>query len=425
MVDVTENPNAKKILEDEKIIPLSERYKVDTNLIVSQVDIVGVNQIPMAEINKLIPVKVGEYFSRNKVIEGHRKLIESGYFQNVIPDAYNTPNGVKIIYQVMENPVISGINIIGNTVYSTSELLSLMKTKPGEVFNINAIRSDRDSIMKKYQDGGYVLANVNDIGLNPNLELEIYLTEGVIRNIELKKMVKKQKGDRRKATDDTLKTREYVIDRQLEIAPGQIFNSNNYDETVANLMRLGLFKNIKYEVRDIPGDPDGKDIMLLLDEERTAQLQGAVSYGSEVGLMGTLSVKDTNWQGRGQDFGISMEKSNKDYTSFSIDFFDPWIKDTDRISWGWGAYKSSYEDSDSAVFKKQDTLGLRMNVGKGLSKYVRLGLGTKVEYVKEESDMSYFQEYQGKYYWNKPYNWGDPEAKGLDDKYYKIGRAHV
>ena len=288
--------------------------------------------------------------------------------------------------------------------------MQVIQTEPGKIFNINTIRGDRDRIIQKYQDGGYVLAEVTDIGLNGNLELEIYLSEGVVRNIEFKKMVTKQKGARRKATDDVLKTKDYVIAREVEFKENEIFNSKAYDETVQNLMRLGHFKNVKYEVRDIPGDPDGKNIVLLLDEERTAILQGAISYGSEIGLLGTISIKDTNWKGKGQELGFTFEKSDEDYTSFSINFYDPWIKDTDRISWGWSIYKNTYEDDDSAIFNEIDTIGAKFNVGKGITKNIRLSLGTKLEYVEETSDHSKFKD--GKWLGT------NIEAKGLDDKYY-------
>ena len=110
--------------------------------------------------------------------------------------------------------------------------------------------------------------------------------------------------------------------------------------------------------------------------------QGAVSYGSELGLLGMLSLEETNWKGRGQDLSLNFEKSDEDYTSFSINFSDPWIKDTDRISWGWSLYRNEYENDDSRAFNKIETSGFRVNVGKGLSKYVRLNLSGKVEYVE-------------------------------------------
>ena len=410
-VDITEKKDTKALLEEKGIIPLSEREKVDTTLVITDIEIMGNTHVTTKEIKDMIPIQTGGYFSRNRVIEGHKNLIESGYFRDVIPDVVKTGKGVKVIYSVLENPIINGINIIGNTVYTTDELMQVIQTEPGKIFNINTIRGDRDRIIQKYQDGGYVLAEVTDIGLNGNLELEIYLSEGVVRNIEFKKMVTKQKGARRKATDDVLKTKDYVIAREVEFKENEIFNSKAYDETVQNLMRLGHFKNVKYEVRDIPGDPDGKNIVLLLDEERTAILQGAISYGSEIGLLGTISIKDTNWKGKGQELGFTFEKSDEDYTSFSINFYDPWIKDTDRISWGWSIYKNSYEDDDSAIFNEIDTIGAKFNVGKGITKNIRLSLGTKLEYVEETSDHSKFENG----YWKNP---SGVKAEGLDDKYY-------
>ena len=415
IVNVLENRDAKSVLEKSGIIPLSERGKVDTSLLVNSVEFVGNQYVSKDELTKLVPVKVGGYFSKNKIIEGHKNLIESGYFRDVIPDVVKSGNGVKIIYSVMENPVLNGVNIIGNTVYSTDELLKVIKTESGKVFNINTIREDRDRILRKYQDDGYTLTEVADVVINGNLELEIYLSEGKVRDIQFKKMVTKQKGARRKPTDDVLKTKDYVIERELEFSKDEIFNSKKYDESVKNLMRLGHFKNVKYEARPIPGDPDGRTIVLLFDEERTAILQGAISYGSEIGLLGTLSIKDTNWKGKGQELGVTFEKSDEDYSSFSVNFYDPWIKDTDRISWGWSIYKNTYEDDDSALFSKIDTIGAKFNIGKGITKNVRLGIGTKLEYVEEEADKDKFKYENGNYYWRE----GDQsEVKGMDDKYF-------
>ena len=411
-VDITEKRDAKSMLEKKGIIPLSERGKVDTSLLVNSIEFIGNHYISTKELMEEVPVKVGSYFSKNKVIEGHKNLIESGYFRDVIPDAVKSGKGVKVIYEVMENPILNGVNIIGNTVYTTEDLMKVIKTEPGKIFNINTIREDRDRILKKYQDDGYTLTDVTDIGINGNLELEIYLSEGTVRDIQFKKMVTKQKGARRKPTDDVLKTKSYVIERELEFSKDEIFNSNKYDETVKNLMRLGHFKNVKYESRDIPGDPDGKTIVLLLDEERTAILQGAISYGSEIGLLGTISIKDTNWKGKGQELGFTFEKSDEDYTSFSINFYDPWIKDTDRISWGWSLYKNSYEDDDSKLFHEIDTIGAKFNIGKGLTKNVRLSLGTKFEYVEEKA-RKFGKNSAGEYIW---YN-GDV-VKGMDDDYF-------
>ena len=403
VVDIREKRDTKELLTKNGIIPMSERDKIDKTVIVKGVEVYGNVSMKKKDILKYIPIKTGGYFSKKKVIDGYRSLGESGYFSQVVPDVQKTGNGVTVVYYVTENPTITGVNIIGNTVYPTDELLALLETKPNETLNFNSLRKDREAIIGKYSKDGYVLARVIDIGLNNSYELDIYLTEGVVRDIKLQKMVTKQKGNRRQATDTLLKTKDYVIEREIEFKEGEIFNINKYTQTENNLKRLGYIKNVKYEARDILGDSDGKDIVLLIDEDRTARLQGAISYGSELGLMGMLSLEETNWKGKGQTTSFSYEKSDEDYSSLSLSFSDPWIKDTDRISWGWSLYKNDYENDDSEAFSKIDTYGFRINVGKGITRNVRIGLGTKIEYVTTEPDDEYRNN--PKYYDDKYYLW--------------------
>lgn len=404
VVKIQEKPNAKELLTQQGIIPMSERDIVDKSIVIKDVRIYGNTNLTKKEIMKDIPVKVGGYYSKKRIAEGYENLRKSGLFRQVIPDIKKQGNGVVVEYYVVENPVITGVNIIGNTIYSTEELMLDFKTKPNQVLNANNLRADGAALLKKYNDDGYVLARILDVTLNNSFEVEIFLSEGITRNIEYKKMVTKQRGERRQPTDNLLKTKEYVIDREVELHEDTIFNINEYNETVKNLMRLGYIKNVKYETRDIIGDPDGQTVVLLIEEDRTARIQGAVSYGSELGLLGMLSLEETNWKGRGQDLSLNFEKSDEDYTSFSINFSDPWIKDTDRISWGWSLYRNEYENDDSRAFNKIETSGFRVNVGKGLSKYVRLNLSGKVEYVETSPlDFSELNDREKKDYYDDKY----------------------
>ncbi|MGL4210042.1 MAG: POTRA domain-containing protein, partial [Cetobacterium somerae] len=326
VVDVKEKKDTKELLEKQGILPASERERVDTTLVVSSLEIIGSVNVPVNEVAKKIPIKVGGYFSKNKIIKGQRELLETGMYREVIPDVYQYPEGLVVVYSVIENPIINGVQIKGNTKYTTEELKSLINIEPGKVLNLNNLRDARDKILKKYNEDGYVLAEIEDIDLTGGNDLTIVINEGTVDKVNFTKMVTKQKGQRRKATDTLLKTRDYVVEREIEIQPGEVFNINDYNETVSNLMRTGYFKNVKYETKPAPGENQGVDLVLLLEEERTATLQGAVSYGSEIGLLGMLSVKDMNWQGKGQELGVTFEKSDENYTSFSINFSDPWIK---------------------------------------------------------------------------------------------------
>lgn len=384
VVEIKEDKDVTNLLKKENILPMSERVKVDKSLIISSIDIFGNLHISREEILKQIPVKVGSFFSKAKILEGQRNLVNTGHFRDVNPEVYKYGKGVSIQYNLEENQVITGVKIEGNTKYSTDELTKLIETEPGKIYNINTLRDDKDRIIKKYHEDGYTLAKVINIDINNNMELVITLSEGIIRNVEYKKMVTKQKGARRQSNDTLLKTENFIIERELEIKEGQVFNQKDYDQSVRNLMRSGAFKNVQPEYKSIPGDPDGVKVVMLIDEDRTAMLQGAISYGSAVGLVGSISVKDTNYKGRGQDFGFTFEKSSENYTSVSLSFKDPWIKGTDFVSWGWNLYRQEDEDSETDQHYSSTIHGGTISIGKGLSRYLRFELGLKLERVEED-----------------------------------------
>ena len=417
VVDVVEKENVVDLLKEKGVAVNTLREDTDKSIVISSVKFTGNSRVTTAELLDITQLKAGEYFSRSRVEDAQRRLLATGKFSEVRPDAQVSNGKMALSFEVAENPIVKSIVITGNHTIPTSTIMSALTTKPGSVQNYNNLREDRDKILGLYQAQGYTLVNITDMSTDENGTLHISIVEGIVRKIEVKKMVTKQKGNRRTPNDDVLKTKDYVIDREIEIQPGKIFNVKEYDATVDNLMRLGIFKNVKYEARSIPGDPEGIDLILLIDEDRTAELQGGVAYGSETGLMGTLSLKDSNWRGKNQEFGFTFEKSNKDYTGFALDFYDPWIKDTDRVSWGWGAYKTNYGDEDSTLFHEIDTIGFKVNIGKGLGKNFRLSIGTKAEYIKEKHESGKFTKApNGKWYYQDRGSWH--QIEGVDDKYW-------
>ena len=417
VVDVVEKENVVDLLKEKGVAINTLREDTDKSIVISSVKFTGNGRVTTSELLDITQLKAGEYFSRSRVEDAQRRLLATGKFSEVRPDAQVSNGKMALSFEVAENPIVKSIVITGNHTIPTSTIMSALTTKPGSVQNYNNLREDRDKILGLYQAEGYTLVNITDMSTDENGTLHISIVEGIVKKIEVKKMVTKQKGNRRTPNDDVLKTKDYVIDREIEIQPGKIFNVKEYDATVDNLMRLGIFKNVKYEARSIPGDPEGIDLILLIDEDRTAELQGGVAYGSETGLMGTLSLKDSNWRGKNQQFGFTFEKSNKDYTGFALDFYDPWIKDTDRVSWGWGAYKTDYGDEDSILFHEIDTVGFKVNIGKGLGKNFTLSLGTKVEYIKEKHEDGKLRKANNdKWYYKEKNKWR--EIEGVDDKYW-------
>ena len=383
-VKLEESKDIKSILSKKGIIPNSEKDMGKVKSLIQKISFNGINYSPQKEIVKKMKLKIGSLASKLKIGATREELLKTGYFSQVKVRIKEYDGKIEVIFDVIENPLVSEINIVGNTIFTTEKILSLLKSKPGKILNIGEVRADEEEIRRLYYNDGYILMDVK-IESKTGSDLNFFISEGKIRDIYLKKMITKNRGSRRKASDNLLKTKKFVIEREISLEKDKIFNVNDYKETSENLKRTGQFKNIKYDTNIIPGDPDGRNITLLLEEEKTASLQGAISYGSEIGLLGMIAVKESNWGGRGQNLGISFEQSDESYSSFSVDFFDPWIKDTDRVSWGWGLYKTDSEIDESILFNEIDTYGAKLNVGKGFGKYTRLSLGLKMEHITEKN----------------------------------------
>ncbi len=386
IVQIEEEEDSKELLKAEDIIPLSEQEKIDKSLTVKRVEVSGNTNIPSDELMKYISVKVGGYFSKTKTIDSKNRLLKSGYFRDVTPDVTKYGDGIFIKYTVLENPIIKGIKIEGNTLFEDEELIKLLRTKQDKIYNINDLRKDKDKIDAHYREAGYGLAEVIDMGLDNDMNLVIQVSEGVVREIVFKKIVKKEKGKRRNPEQVKLKTKDFVLDRELVLEEGKPFETKKFETTARNLFRLGHFKNVTQEFEDIPGDPDGKRVVILLDEQRTAQYQGTISYGSAIGLVGSVGVEDKNFRGKGQTLALNFELGEDNRKTYEFSFNDPWLKGTERFSYGWSVYRREYEDDDSVEAYHVKKEGFRLSGGKALTDTIRVRLGTKLEFVTEQDE---------------------------------------
>lgn len=394
LVDITENEEAKDLLKEEGIIPLSEQEKIDKSLIIRRIDIAGNDNVPFEDLERYIPLKVGGYFSKSRIIDGRDRLLKTGYFVSVEPDVSKRGSGIYVKYLVVENPKIMGIQIEGNNLFGDEELIELLKTKINNIYNINDLRKDKEAIEKKYIDAGYGLATVADMRLDEELNLIIRVSEGIVRDIKFKKIVKRETGQRRDPSKIDLKTKDFVLEREVQLEKGKAFETRKFEATARNLFRLGYFRNVTQEIESIPGDPDGKIVVFMLDEQKTAQYNGTISYGSAIGLVGSLGVEDKNMRGKGQTLAFNFEFGENQRKTYEFSFNDPWIKGTDRLSYGWSLYRKEYseddEDDNTIDYTKE---GFKISGGKGLTDTVRIKLGTRIENIKEDEEDVSVEDY--------------------------------
>ena len=383
MVDVAEAENAAAIL---KQIETYEEMQKETNYTVASIDMEGTKTLNKEDYLKDLPIKVGDILIPQKVVDGEQKIYKSGYFSTVEPKVdRKSDNTVSIVYEVNENPVIQSINFEGNTLYKDAELEKALGVKRGKILNSNLLEPDENGVIKLYNKDGYYLPRIESINVSTEGDVNIGLTEGVVDSVEFVKVPSKKDNERQSLKSSTLRTKPYIFERVQKIKPGQILQVENIKQTVNELYRTGIFNSIAPEFEGKEDDPNARVVKFNVEERPTTTINGSISYGTSVGLVGGLKLSDDNFLGRDQQASINIEASNKGDKTFSIDWFDPWMKNTERVQLGGSAYWKESEDDDAEwdELEKVKTIGTRWTVGKGLNKDIYVRTSARFDHKKE------------------------------------------
>ena len=392
---VIEVDEANGALNLAKQVESKQDYTQKTEFKVTSVEITGAKNT--SDYISKIPAKVGEYFVPQDVLNGAKALFETGYFESVDPKVERkADNTVSINYVVVENPIISKVSVSGQTLYTEEQLKEALGVKEGEILNGNLLNLENNGIIKKYNVDGYSLARIENIKVEKNGTLEISLTEGIVTEISYSKVNSKKEGERRNPNQTKLRTQNYVFERVQKLHEGQVYNKENVEGTIRELYRTGLFTSIEPIFKGGEKDPNARVVEFLVEERPTASINGSISYGTSVGIVGGIKFSDTNFMGRGQEATFNVEMSNKGNKTAEIGLFDPWIKGTDRLQGGWSVYwkESKDEDAVGSELMKVRKIGTRLTLGKGLSDKIYVRTALRFENVREqEADQDVREKY--------------------------------
>ena len=383
MVEVAEVENASAIIQRKQ---MQEEMKKETEYTVASIDIEGLQTRRKEEYLKNLPIKPGDIFVPQKAVDGAQKIFDSGYFSTVEPKIdRKADNTVSIVYEVKENPAIQSISFEGNTLYKDAELEKALGIKKGEILNGNLLNPDKNGIIKLYNKDGYSVARIESINVSNEGDIKIGLSEGVVDSVEFEKAPSRKDNERQSEKRSTLRTKPYIFERVQKIKPGQIFQTKNIKDTVEELYRTGMFTSIEPVLEGKEDDPNARVVKLLVEERPTTTINGSISYGTSVGLVGELKLADSNFLGKGQDAAITLSASNKGDKTFDISWFDPWIRGTERVQAGGTIYwnVSVDDNADPDEVEKVKKIGTRWTIGKGLNSDLYVRLAARYDHYEE------------------------------------------
>ena len=383
VVEVDETANA---LEAAQRAETAQDLTKKTEFVVSKVDVKGLEKISKEEALKNVKVKEGDQFIPQEAIDGAQKIFQTGLFASVEPSVEREANNtVAITYIVEENPIVKDIEISGNTLFTEAQLEQALGIKEGELLNGNLLNPDNNGIIKLYNKGGYTTARIETINVSKEGDIKIGLTEGMVDSVVFKKVNSKRENERSTEYKAKLRTKPYIFERSQSVKPGEILESKNVEATIRDLYRTGIFTSIEPVVSGSETDPNARTVEFLVEERPTTTINGSISYGTSAGLVGGLKLADTNFLGRGQEASINLEASNKGDKTFDISWFDPWIRNTERIQAGGSIYwRESVDDNAGPLdVEKVRKIGTRWTIGKGLNDKIYVRLSARYDHYKE------------------------------------------
>lgn len=275
---------------------------------------------------------------RNRIIEKYNEL---GYRDAKITRdsvAKYDDKSVDVFLTVDEGKkyYISDISWVGNTIYSTDILNSVLGIYPGDVYNQKYLnkrtQEDDDAVANLYLDNGYLFFNLVPIEERiegDSIALQMRVIEGPQARVN------------RVVINGNDQLYEKVIRRELRVRPGELFSKSDLMRSAREIAATGHFDPENLDIRPEPNENDGTvDILFNLTSKANDKIQLSFGWG-QTGLTGQLQLSFSNFsiknlfnpnsykgiipRGDGQTFSIAAQTNAQYYQSYQLSFFDPWI----------------------------------------------------------------------------------------------------
>ncbi len=157
-----------------------------------------------------------------------------------------------------------------------------------------------------------------------------------------------------------IKTRDFVIRRELDFAEGDPFNRSMVIRGRDSIDALGYFSQIN--ISTAPGSaPDKIVLNINVVEQSTGEYGATAGYSTTDGILGELSLTERNFLGRGQYLRAAIGASQSGRT-FDFSFTEPRFMGL-KVSAGVDAYHRIYDETSVSYYGSQVTGGqLRVGV---------------------------------------------------------------
>jgi outer membrane protein insertion porin family len=227
-----------------------------------------------------------------------------------------------------------------------------VRTSPGAVYNAQEVERSLTDVTTEVARRGYAFAQVRPTGQR----------DPATRTINIAYVV--EEGPRvyieRINVRGNTRTRDYVIRRELDLGEGDAYNKVLLDRAERRLNNLGYFKKVR--VTNEPGTaPDRVVVNIDVEDQPTGAFSVAGGYSTADGVIGEVSVSESNFLGRGHFVRLAGQYGQRSH-SVDFSFTEPYFLGY-RLAAGFDLFsrfsdQTKYSRYESRVTGGQLRLGL-------------------------------------------------------------------
>ncbi len=295
------------------------------------------------------------------------KYNEHGYRDAVILEdsVWNVDDKhVNVFVKVDEGKkyYLRNITWVGNTIYPTDVLNSILGMKKGDVYNQKIMNKrlseDEDAVGNLYWNNGYLFYNLQPTEVNivgDSIDMEMRIQEGPQAHIN---RVRINGNDR---------IYENVVRRELRTKPGDLFSKESLQRTARELASMGHFDPEKVNPDVRPNYEDGTvDINWGLEQKSNDQIEFSMGWG-QTGVIGRVGLKLNNFSmanlfkknkehrgllpiGDGESLSIGAQTNGTYYQSYNTTYTTNWFGGKRPIQFSVSAYFSKQTDVSSSYY---------------------------------------------------------------------------
>ncbi len=301
---------------------------------------------------------------KEKLLE---KYYELGYRDAAIvsDSVWNVdPRHVSIRIKVDEGQkyYIRNIHWVGNTVYNSDYLQTVLGMKPHDVYNQKLLnkrlKEDEDAVGNLYYNHGYVFSNIEPIEQNvtgDSIDLEMRVLEGPQAHLSHVRIY----GNTR--------LYENVVRRELRTKPGDLFSRDALMRSYREIASMGFFdpEKINYDVK--PDYESGTvNLNWKLEQKSNDQIEFSLGWG-QTGIIGRVGLTLNNFSmanlfrknkehrgimpiGDGEKLSIGVQTNGKYYQSYNANYSTNWFGGKRPIQFSFGVYFSKQTDINSNYY---------------------------------------------------------------------------